>query len=538
MNCAILDCTLRDGGYLVGKHFSETTVKGICSGLVDVGIDIVEMGFLQSQSDPFETVVYSNSVDGQAFLPKNRGRTLFAVLADFCRYDDALLDEYTGNSFDMVRVCFFKKERDGALEFAKRIKGKGYLVCIQPVDTFGYTDDELKSLILKVNALRPYSFSLVDTFGSIYIEELKEKFILADSCLDSGIRLGFHSHNNLQMSVALSEEAIMLAGESDRDIIVDTSLMGMGRGAGNTPTELLVRYCNKSGLSEYGFDRLLDVIDCHMDAIRYKCSWGYDIPTFLAGCYSSHVNNVSFLKEKHSISSRDLGAILRKVPEEQRKRYDYDLLEKEFLAYAGQMGNGEEAIERLTAKLNGKKTLVLVPGRKLITEMPTVSGFIEDESPIVIANGFCISGIKLDYLYFSNASRYEYWMNSASFKETKKIVTSNIGSRFDISGNIVVPFSKLLKRGWENMDNSTILLMRLLDLCGVGEIALAGFDGLSEETGARDYFDEDLERNVTGDEARKKNLEIKGMLDDFMGSKKRCRLRFITTSRFSEAFSG
>ena len=59
--------------------------------------------------------------------------------------------------------------------------------------------------------------------------------------MSSSIRIGFHSHNNMQLSNALSQEFVRIT-QGKREVVVDATLSGMGRGAGNTPTELIVQY--------------------------------------------------------------------------------------------------------------------------------------------------------------------------------------------------------------------------------------------------------------------------------------------------------
>ena len=43
----LLDCTLRDGAYLIDKKFGDNTIHGIINGLVKTGVDLIEIGFLQ-----------------------------------------------------------------------------------------------------------------------------------------------------------------------------------------------------------------------------------------------------------------------------------------------------------------------------------------------------------------------------------------------------------------------------------------------------------------------------------------------------------
>ena len=167
-HAGILDCTLRDGAYLVDKNFGEINIKGIIDGLIKSKVDWVEIGFLQNDGFGIGKTVYKNSEDAKKYVPEEKGQTKIAVLADFSRYNINNLDECDGKSFDAVRECFFKAERYEAVDVCRTIMEKGYKCFVQPVDILGYTDEELLDLIRLVNEIEPYCFSIVDTFGSMY----------------------------------------------------------------------------------------------------------------------------------------------------------------------------------------------------------------------------------------------------------------------------------------------------------------------------------------------------------------------------------
>lgn len=132
-------------------------------------------------------------------------------------------------------ACFFKHERYDVIPFCKKIKEKGYKLYVQPVDILGYSDHELLELIDMVNEIEPYAFSIVDTFGSMYKEDLQRVFFLIHHNLVATSKVGFHSHNNLQMSFALSQEFAEMT-QGLREIVIDATMAGMGRGARQHPT--------------------------------------------------------------------------------------------------------------------------------------------------------------------------------------------------------------------------------------------------------------------------------------------------------------
>lgn len=320
MGIKITDCTIRDGGYLLNKNSDSSFVKGILEGLVNAGIDYIETGFLQTVSNG-ETIVFSNSQGPIKFFPKNKKTSEFLGFCDNSRYSPELLDEFNGTSFGWLRISFAKHEIDSALDFCKAAIEKGYRVQFNPMDTISYSDEEIIELIKKVNLVRPASLSIVDTFGAMYIKDVVHLFKLFDCYLDKSISIGLHSHDNLGLSCALAETMCELSTNTERDIIIDGSLFGMGRGAGNAKTELLADYLNKHYSKNYDISVLLKTIDKYIKPLLSTIHWGYDLPMFICGTAHSHVDNVYHLSKEFDCSINDIFNVINELPSGLRTRY-------------------------------------------------------------------------------------------------------------------------------------------------------------------------------------------------------------------------
>ena len=533
----LLDCTLRDGAYLVDKTFGDTTIKGMINGLVKSRIDYIEIGFFQNEGFGEGKTVFKNSADAKRFIPEDKHGCEFTVLADYSRYDVGNLDICTGNSIDAVRECFFKNERFDAIRACRVIKEKGYKLFVQPVDILGYSDKELIEFIELVNEVEPYCLSIVDTFGSMYQEDLHRVFELINHNLVPTCKIGFHSHNNMQLSSALSQEFIrMTVGK--REVVVDGTINGMGRGAGNTPTELIAQYMVQWFNAAYNIDAILDTIDGYMDNICSRCNWGYSTQYFIAGCYSAHVNNIAYLANKNSIRSRDIRYILNRIGANARKRYDYDLLERTYMDLLQFNIDDTEAVTRLKQEISDREVLILAPGKSAVTESDKVEAYIKKHRPFVIAVQFMHDQIEADYIYMSNVKRYRYWKNNQRFVNARKILTCNILNEEEVKNAVVVSFIKYVKCGWENIDNSTIMLLRLMDEIGVKKIVIAGFDGYNYSTnGELNYASKFLELSSAYVNPIALNQEISSMLSDYIATRKHTdtTVEFITESRFSES---
>ncbi len=531
----ILDCTLRDGAYLIDKNFGEETIKGIIENLVNARIDFIEIGFFQDEGFGKGKTVYRNSLDAKRFIPEDKKKSKFTVLADYSRFSIENLDDHRKDSIDAIRECFFKQERFDAINVCRQIKEKGYQVFVQPVDILGYSDKELIELIERINEVEPYCVSIVDTFGSMYQEDLYRVYEIINQHLIPTCKIGFHSHNNLQLSSSLSQEFLRIS-KNARNVIVDGTLNGMGRGAGNTPTELIAQYMiSKMGYS-YDIDFLLDAIDSYVNNIRKKCEWGYTTQYYIAGTFSAHVNNISYLCKKNSINSKDIRFILNKVSSDARKRYDYGGLEKIYLDLLSANIDDAEAYKKLQDIFKNKEVLLIAPGSSVLLMQEKIETYIKAKHPVVITVNFIHENINSDYIFVSNVKRFNYFKHNKKFIDTPKICTSNL----KITGEKIykISFRRLIKCGWEHLDNSTLMALRFLNDIGVKRIRIAGFDGYENESKVtKNYLYDNLEIHFENDNPMELNEEIREMLEDFAQTKT-VPVSFLTPSRFETCFNG
>ena len=118
----ILDCTLRDGGYINDFNFGQYGIRKIISQLTLAGIDIIECGFLEDcEYDPNYSVF--NKVEQIApFIPADHASSMYVAMACYGEYDINQLSPYDGKSIDGIRVSFHYNEIEEAIDFCWRIK--------------------------------------------------------------------------------------------------------------------------------------------------------------------------------------------------------------------------------------------------------------------------------------------------------------------------------------------------------------------------------------------------------------------------------
>lgn len=535
MSISLLDCTLRDGAYIVNSMFGTPAIKGIISSLDRAHAEIIECGWLKNDEHKKGSSFYHVPADLAGYINRKNPDITYAVMIDYNRYDTKYLPVYDGKTIDAVRVVFPKEHILDGINIAKEIKDKGYRVMLQAANTLSYSEEDLKMLSGLVNSLMPESLSVVDTFGAMYEEDLDRITDVLDANLDRGISLGLHSHNNQQLSFALSMHFIKKFAKTDRNLIVDSSLCGMGRGAGNTTTELLAGYLNSHYGAQYDLDAVMNAIDVYMSGFSERYFWGYSTPYFISGLYCCHVNNIAYLLDNHRSSARDMRKIIESLDKTDRVRYDYDLLERKFTENHDREVDDESVIEEIRNKINGHPVFLIAPGKTSGTYYEQIRDEIrKHEGAVVIAVNALLDNYEYDYLFLTNSARYIFAADTRreSFDKTQKIMLSCIRGDKNDNSEKVVRYSRAIKRGWDHFDNSVICALRFLGGIGIEEIYLSGFDGF-KNVYYESYADEAIPAVNPGKAWNELNEEIADMFADVKSSFPQMEINFLTPSIFS-----
>ena len=529
---ALLDCTLRDGAYITGGNFGSSAIKGIIKNLQDARVEIIECGWLKDAPHEEGSTYYHIPSDMEKYLLCKRKEVEYVAMIDWDRYNVDNLPVYDGKSIDAVRVVFPHGKHKEGIEIGKRIREKGYKVYFQAANTLAYSEEDLKELVLDMNEFKPVALSVVDTFGAMFESDLDRILNVVDENLLPEIKLGFHAHNNQQLAFALSMHFVETLGKTRRKCIVDSTLCGMGRGAGNTTTELISNYLNRKQHCNYDLDAVMDAIDKYMQEFSERFSWGYSTPYFIAGIYQCHVNNIAYLLDNHRTNSKDMRNIIASLSSSERRKYDYDILEKKYLDNQNHLVDDKKTIDTMAEKLKGRDVVLLCPGSSLISQYDKIKKYIDDNNPVVIGVGGIVDRYAYDYLFFANHARYEYAQESYPdmFGRSPKILLSNIKT----SGNedeFIVNFGRVIKQGWKYFDNPAISALRLMDELGLNSVSIAGFDAFKNEYN-ESYADKSIPA-VSKDDFEIVNTELKEMYLDYKQNTKNCKkVNFLTESPF------
>lgn len=517
----ILDCTLRDGGYINDWRFGEEAIKGICKRLAQTGIEILEVGFIKGETfDPNRTVFPDIECISSMIYPKAEGVQYVAMLDMSAPIPLERITPYDGTSIDGIRVIFKKEKIDEAYRYCKRIKELGYKVFVNFVGTDLYSDKEFVEGIERFNELMPYAVAIVDSFGLIKRKHFLRLAYLADNNLEKDIVLCYHAHNNLQQAFGNAEALIEM--NLKRELCVDACVFGMGRGAGNLNLELFAGYMNENYGTQYQIEPMLEIMDEYLNEIYQKKFWGYSLPLYLSASTGCHPNYAIYYAEKGTLTVKSFNELLRSIPKEEKSKYNKERAEMFYRSYQENYYDDRDTIKDLTDIVRDRTVLIIAPGSSVTKYEDAILKYIELRRPLVFAINCAGGKIKADYIFSSNMRRYSKIDNKWN---AKCIITSNMCCA---KADYVVNFSSYASEKAEIVDNSGVMLLHLLIALGVKAVSIAGMDGYVVCKDS-DYYEDQNGLNIS-ELALMRNQLISAELNEIKG---RMQLDFITPTNYN-----
>lgn len=282
MNIQILDCTLRDGSHINNGKFGKEKIRQIITGLIEANIDIIEVGLLQNHQCGVDFSIF-NSIDfvDQCLSTIEKKNSKFSLMLRTDRVDFNKLAK--SPKVDFIRIALYQEHLNDIKRYGEKAKELGYEIIFNPIAITKYSPNEIQFLIKTLEELKPYGISLVDTFGSFTLNEFEKALKIFDENLSPNITLGIHLHQNLNLAPSLAAKATKLI--INRNLIIDSSLSGMGRVPGNLQSELFANYLNQNFNHQYNIEKLLS-LTALIEEFKILNRWGYN-PIYM---YSASLN--------------------------------------------------------------------------------------------------------------------------------------------------------------------------------------------------------------------------------------------------------
>lgn len=511
----ILDCTIRDGGYVNNWRFDKKMVREVYRALSKSGMDYVELGFRGTEKN-FDPKVYGlwrfSTEENLREVTEGIEGARIAIMGDYGKIAVEDFDDRKNSIIDLVRIAVNRDKVFGAIDLLGKIKSKGYLTSLQAMGFTSYTDNEKVNLKSALKNSDIDYFYIADSYGSIFPNEIPSLF---EPFLDlKPMKIGFHPHNSLQMAFANTLEAIKIGAD-----IVDSSIFGMGRGSGNLPTEILIAYLQKGENKRYNVIPVLNCIERFFVDINKEMPWGYELPYLISGMFRCHPYYASELVKRREYSIEDIWKTLETI--EELKPIGFDLRILENLIQHGFVGpvmfnndKKKEQDEALNVSIGGRKEhvpyinrhkgkdfLILANGPTLKEYQPQIRSFINKHEPIILGANYLADLFIPHYHAFNNKKRFTMYADSVH-KQSKLLVGENIP-------NVLI--KEYLDRDFEtlyfddvleadfgiqngrilcNCRTISVLLLGVAIVMGARRLFVAGMDGYLSKNSATLFYDE------------------------------------------------
>lgn len=486
----LLDCTLRDGGYINDWDWGYDVAKSIVQYLIQSGTDMIEVGFLRDVEEYNPDITVCNKIEElNQLLPKQSAGCMFSAMAMRSNYHIEKLSPYSGEGIEVIRVTAHDYDLEEGMQFAEQVKEKGYKVSVNPINIMGYSDEEILNIIGRVNEICPYQFSIVDTFGSMKQSDLERIVNLVDHNLHESIRLGLHLHENMSLGCLLAQKFVNMS--IHHAITVDGSLMGIGRNPGNLPIELIVDYLNENEDRKYDINYMLDAIDNYILPIKGKTLWGYTTSYFLSARYNLHRNYAEHYLNKGNLTSRDINQIFARYDREKATVFDQEYADSMYEEYLSRTITDETDRRLLSEQMTGRDIVLLAPGNTINECEKEIKKHIANKNSVVISVNFIPHNYTVDYVFFSNNRRWEQYRRDVC---GKVILTSNIGKQ---EADYCVDYNRL-KLYLEKDYNGLLMLLNLLHELNIYHVNIAGADGYG--TDEDNYYSKGMRSYLKRDE--------------------------------------
>ena len=275
----LLDCSLRDGGYYNNWDFEEEFVDFYRNNIAQLPFDYIEIGYRNLvQKDYRGKYFYTPSaiLNQWTELSEKLVLMLDEINSPLDQLEEMVLP--CKGKVKMFRIATKPDRIAHGIELAKKIKGFGFEVGLNVMylsewDNYDNLFDHFTGIEEHVDYLY-----MADSFGAVlpdYIEKVVKKIKSI-----TPVKLGYHGHNNLEMGLINALKALENGVE-----IIDASITGMGRGAGNLKTELLLTYLGSQQLKNVNFEVLNDLVT-KFERLQKHYQWGNNLAYMVSGANS------------------------------------------------------------------------------------------------------------------------------------------------------------------------------------------------------------------------------------------------------------
>ena len=327
----LLDCTLRDGGYVNNWTFGKDAIDAVRLSLEAAGIDIIELGFFREEPSSPERTVYGFGHDAATVLTTKKKNVFYSMMIEGGEPEQTFPVHRLGtpeeSNVDYIRICIWKRLMREHMTYCRSVIEQGYRVSVQPTQVGQYTDAEFIDMCHRANDINPFAVYIVDTWGTQSVNQIRHFLELADRWLYPNIRIGYHGHNNKMQALSCAQTAIQMG--LSHELCLDSSIMGMGRGIGNLQTEIIMDFLNENCSSNYKYKPklLINLFHRYLQKFYDAAPWGYSLYHYLSAEYECSPDFASYFK-RNNLGEDDFILFLDSLRPEEKIVFRREFVEK------------------------------------------------------------------------------------------------------------------------------------------------------------------------------------------------------------------
>lgn len=487
----ILDCTLRDGGYYNNWEFSPEMVQKYLNSCSDAGIDIVEIGFRFPEKEKFlGAFAHTSDAYLERFeIPTNIELAVMINAADYINNID--INDYflpAAGSTDskkskvsMVRIATHFDVYKECRSLVDKLKNKGYRVGFNLMQFSSQTNDVIQDVLKDISSWENVDvLYFADSFGNMRPEDIQASCALFKDHWNG--EFGIHAHNNCNLALTNS----LVAKESGATYL-DATILGMGRGAGNTQTEYLLIELKKLGF-KVNPDAIFPLVFDEFKHLKEKYRWGDHLAYYLAAEANIHPTYIQEILGNSNYQPHHLVGALRELSLANAEKYvSRKLSDAVGPNYKGKDGDWSPS---QNMPLN-EEVLIIANGSKLEIYKNEIEDFIQKRKPTVISlnlNKFIDESL-IDFYTVCNQTRF--FMDANKYLNIKKpIVMPLEAAPKSVIKNVektnVKNYGMEIKEGiFESLDKKCVIskpyafeyALAIINNLNPQRVFLAGFDG-------------------------------------------------------------
>lgn len=502
----ILDCTLRDGGYYTSWDFDNNLVETYIKSMNQLPIDYLEIGYRSPKLSGY----YGEYFYCPDFVLKKLVRISnkkLVIILDEKNINIETVEELLKpciGIITMVRIAIDPEKLLRAIDLAKKVKSMGFELGFNVMYMSKWKNlPVFLSNLKNVDGVADY-FYMVDSYGGVYPEDVKEIYEIVRSQMQT--KIGFHGHNNLELGLINTLTAIQCGAD-----MVDATVTGMGRGAGNLKTELLLTALNQKNNLDIDFNALSSVTDAFTH-LQKEYEWGTNLPYMVSGANSLPQKDVMEWVGKRYYS---FNSIIRALHNQSKGIEDNENL---------QVFN--------TENYKAEKILIVGGGKSVAFHKNAIQKYLFDNPEIVIIHASSKNAMIFKDLinkqFFCLVGNEGYRMEDVFSIEMPKNITCvlpsfprKMGTYIPVKLNkVAFQLNQITFSDKYTDSHSAIALQTSIELGGTS-IEIIGYDGYSNL--------------ISGDKEKELFVENEYLFKEYVKSTK-VKIRALTLTSYSNLF--